>query len=318
MAQDIVRDAHTDQGAPDPQRFEFVTSYEVEAAKKFGCWNWTGRVSKDGYPVFSKTSMFVRPYAAEFYELPGSGRVYALCGNRLCVSPDHLVRASERSRLRRDAEKRIHAARDAYCSKGHWLGRGNARWRLNQGRMSVSCRICEKMYRDETGRRTPSAPMAARRPYGEYRERVAGVISYAVRRAIRSYAHENSYTIASFIEDAILEAEPDFSFDRGRSEHRLTYVVQVHPDVRRRFEILLEEANKGRTLGTRIAAAEMFERLVVGHMRKLCVPGTPPQSDAASASSRTSIYETDAQGTHVEDPATQGTTERAVSVRGTG
>jgi hypothetical protein len=60
-----------------------------------GCWNWTGAMSGGNYPGFTDDAgNFIYAhrfaYEAEYGEIPAHWHCHHLCGNRMCIRPDHL------------------------------------------------------------------------------------------------------------------------------------------------------------------------------------------------------------------------------------
>lgn len=60
-----------------------------------GCLNWTGTISKQGYPMFytehDKSTFAHRAIYEDYHgRIRGDLRIIKTCGNKICVNPDHL------------------------------------------------------------------------------------------------------------------------------------------------------------------------------------------------------------------------------------
>lgn len=76
------------------------TSQKVTVDPATGCWVWQGATDGYGNPRLHRKG---RPLTAKFEywrkahpDAPRPTRLYPLCGNRLCVNPDHMTPAKER------------------------------------------------------------------------------------------------------------------------------------------------------------------------------------------------------------------------------
>ena len=69
------------------------------------CWQWRGAVSGNGYGTFRFEGRIIRPhrfiYEALVGPIPDGLVIDHLCGNRLCVNPDHLEPVTNGENLRR-------------------------------------------------------------------------------------------------------------------------------------------------------------------------------------------------------------------------
>jgi hypothetical protein len=125
----------------------------VEIDHESGCWNWMG--SKNGNTEYGKFSYRVggqtfHPTAHRFCwetfvgPIPEGLEIDHLCGNKLCVNPDHLepVTHAENCR-RRNTSKHIgefHRAK-THCPHGHPYS-GENLYVNPQGKRE--CRICKR------------------------------------------------------------------------------------------------------------------------------------------------------------------------------
>src|SRR4029078_971833 len=80
------------------------SKYEVDPAT--GCWNFLGRLDKDGYAApISVNGKMVRAqrafYRAAGRDLPDDLELDHLCRNRRCVNPDHLEPVTKQEKARR-------------------------------------------------------------------------------------------------------------------------------------------------------------------------------------------------------------------------
>ena len=97
----------------------------------FGCWEWTGKINKDGYGyilVGSRTDgsrhyMFAHRYAYEavWGPIPSGKELHHLCENRCCVNPWHLEAISHGENVRRGRAAEVARQRRLRpnCPKGH-------------------------------------------------------------------------------------------------------------------------------------------------------------------------------------------------------
>lgn len=133
--------------------------YLVDAAS--GCWNWTGKLDKDGYPkrmrVGSRTDGTRREVRVHRWLCIETGMAIPvdhvpdhLCRNRKCINPAH---AEPVTRLV-NHQRGLRAQR-TLCPAGHAIAGSNLLPRLGGAR----CRICFNAYQ--------RAYQKARRAQGE-------------------------------------------------------------------------------------------------------------------------------------------------------
>lgn len=94
-------------------------AYDVDPV--FQCWNWTGKLDRDGYPVVwrgRKPSRAHRVvYELECGAVPEGKALDHMCRNRMCVAPHHLEPVDQSENELRKAWR--YRARRTTCSKGH-------------------------------------------------------------------------------------------------------------------------------------------------------------------------------------------------------
>lgn len=67
---------------------------KIQIDKETSCWIWHGRISYNGYGVIGAFGKTMPAHRAVYFEysknLPKEIELHHLCGNKLCVNPDHL------------------------------------------------------------------------------------------------------------------------------------------------------------------------------------------------------------------------------------
>ncbi|WP_374725912.1 HNH endonuclease signature motif containing protein [Paraburkholderia phenoliruptrix] len=104
------------------------------------CWNWNGRIAKNGYGVqrVGRSCQAAHRYVFILIkgEIPAGLELDHLCRNRACVNPEHMEPVTHMENMLRSPvyQSRIQAMT---CSKGHPLD--GVRTRNGGGRY---CRTC--------------------------------------------------------------------------------------------------------------------------------------------------------------------------------
>jgi hypothetical protein len=131
-----------------------------------GCWHWTGvvYVTPNGrtYPRYTH-NRYAHRLSYEWWrgEIPEDKRVYATCGDRLCINPYHLDLRAPLDALREseswDDERNMwkHTPprkRGTHCRSGlHELTPENTyEWRHPKGYVLRRCRACQRRNRRKT------------------------------------------------------------------------------------------------------------------------------------------------------------------------
>ena len=99
----------------DPRILQRFWSYVDKNEVDNGCWEWTGRCHKPGYPCFQVGQRCVHPSYISWFsttgEIPLGGRIERVCDNNLCVRPSHLSWL-----VGRRTEERLIAEADGYLT----------------------------------------------------------------------------------------------------------------------------------------------------------------------------------------------------------
>lgn len=121
-----------------------------------GCWNWTGCIKEDGYPSAinvagaDKFGPYYRPQRLMFHwfkhEIPEGLTVDHLCGNRICVNPDHMEVATA-------AANTSKAVKRQYCKRGHILADPNLYYDKKGKR---KCRGCMRWHSEQASKKRQS------------------------------------------------------------------------------------------------------------------------------------------------------------------
>ena len=98
-----------------------ASDWPVDVDPTFGCWFWTSRRDRHGYPITWRGNSPVQAhrvvYEAEVGDIPDGKVLDHLCRNRLCVNPDHLEPVTQAVNLhRREWGVRV---RRKTCARGH-------------------------------------------------------------------------------------------------------------------------------------------------------------------------------------------------------
>ncbi len=116
---------------------------KVKINENSGCWEWLGRITDDGYGIFSINSKPVRAHRfsySYFKDDLGANTAHHLCRNRRCVNPEHLGSCSNEENAR-DGQIRNSFNREKKCCKhGHLFDEQNTYIRTDgTGRSCLKC-----------------------------------------------------------------------------------------------------------------------------------------------------------------------------------
>jgi len=94
----------------------------VRIDRSTGCWIWTGKKDKDGYPLEQGRRVYRRLYEQRKGPIPEGLELDHLCKRRACVRPEHLepVTRSQNNLRRGRVGYRVQARR-THCANGHDL-----------------------------------------------------------------------------------------------------------------------------------------------------------------------------------------------------
>ncbi len=121
------------------------------------CWEWGGRVDKNGYgflqrQIDGKRIMAHRlAWEAIYGPIPPGLQIHHICNAPLCMNPDHLSVLSPRghSTLHHRAKRKTH------CSRGHAFEGENLLIYPRNGKVQRMCRICMAMRSRASWRNCP-------------------------------------------------------------------------------------------------------------------------------------------------------------------
>ena len=131
------------------------------------CWRWLGRMSSDGYGMFSLTSPKIHrhahrvSYALTFGEAAAGLTIDHLCRNRACVNPAHLEQVDNATNVLRGNGITARNARASACSKGHSWDEENTFHGPSGKRI---CRRCAADKASRNGRERRAGEVLTRRP----------------------------------------------------------------------------------------------------------------------------------------------------------
>lgn len=115
----------------------FIRQFRVN--DETGCWEWTGKLRKDGYAEFhAEITMRAHRFAYVHHigTIPEGMQIDHLCRNRSCVNPDHLEAVTHAENMRRSARALL-----THCPHGHPYDDENTYRPPRGGR---ECRICRE------------------------------------------------------------------------------------------------------------------------------------------------------------------------------
>jgi hypothetical protein len=93
-----------------------LNNFEKLVIKKNGCWDWSGKIEKNGYAKLSCRALLGARHAHRasylLYKgsIPQGLQINHLCGNRKCSNPDHLYLGTQKQNMN-DAVMADHQAK---------------------------------------------------------------------------------------------------------------------------------------------------------------------------------------------------------------
>lgn len=129
-----------------------IERFEKYVEKTDSCWNWTGRVSVNGYGSSSvswrRLGKLAHRTAYKIYvgTIPDGLQIDHLCRNRKCVNPDHLepVTYIENQRRAPGTFINVHSNK-THCVNGHEYTEDNTYYRQRLGKnIERDCKACRR------------------------------------------------------------------------------------------------------------------------------------------------------------------------------
>lgn len=117
------------------------------------CWEWTARVSRNGYGQFTSGGKKLLPHRVSyehfFGPIPDGLVIDHLCRNKSCVNPEHLESVTQKVNRERghNAPCGSHNRSKTECLHGHPLDGENLYRKPNGERCCVTCRREQKRNR---------------------------------------------------------------------------------------------------------------------------------------------------------------------------
>jgi len=106
------------------------------------CWPWTGRVNRNGYGYFGRTTAHRVAWEIARGPIPAGHDIDHICRNRACVRPSHLEPVTRSENIRRGIGPQVLSkmwAAQTTCKQGHSFDEMNT-YRPPSGRRM--CRTC--------------------------------------------------------------------------------------------------------------------------------------------------------------------------------
>lgn len=112
-----------------------------------GCWEWTGAKISTGYgeiKVGGSPKLVHRlSYELHVAPIPDGMQIDHLCGNRLCLNPEHLEVVTRRENILRSSAPTAQNAVKTHCPRGHLYDVANTYFRRD--RHGRQCRACARL-----------------------------------------------------------------------------------------------------------------------------------------------------------------------------
>ncbi len=125
-------------------RLVWPTAFLSKVREGHGCWEFTGRLDREGYGIQWVTDVGNRRSHRLAYEyfvgpIPDGLTIDHLCRNRACCRPDHLEAVTIGVNIHRGNTAAAINAAKTHCPAGHAYDEGNTHVRKSGQR---ECRMC--------------------------------------------------------------------------------------------------------------------------------------------------------------------------------
>jgi len=118
--------------------------YDKLLKKKSGCWQYIGKLDKNGYgrvrDNYTRKLIHRAMYEHLIGRIPDKMVIDHLCRNRGCVNPSHMEVVTQRENILRGYGVTARNSRKLNCKRGHGLNGENLYMTTKGSRQCIKCR----------------------------------------------------------------------------------------------------------------------------------------------------------------------------------